>query len=223
MRRPRDLRRLAKPLHVPDGRLPRDVVPTGYRLDLTVDPAESHFSGYVEIDVAIRQPVAMIWLHGNRLQDITVTLRLAETKDPMSRRQIVQALGRASEPAAAARVRSLTLGKSVRANEIFTVLRGQMALPRTRRAAWEWLQASFDELLARLPAHHAGYLPRLAANFCSRDAAAAVSTFFTPRVASLPGGPRNLASSLEAIELCAARIDAHRDDAARFFAGHNAP
>jgi alanyl aminopeptidase len=52
---------------VPIGRLPRSVLPRQYRLDLTIVPDLERFSGQVEIDVTIAEPVDGIWLHGRNL------------------------------------------------------------------------------------------------------------------------------------------------------------
>jgi len=55
-------------------------------------------------------------------------------------------------------------------------------------------------------------------DFCSEERAAEVEAFFGPRIEALPGGPRNLRGALEAIRLCAARVEAQRDSTLRFFA-----
>lgn len=52
---------------VPQGRLADAVIPSAYRLDLSVDPAKERFGGHVEIDAAIKAPSRFVWLHGNRL------------------------------------------------------------------------------------------------------------------------------------------------------------
>lgn len=47
----------------PLGQLPEGVTPVAYRLDIVTDPAETGFSGTVEIDVSLDQPHTRIWLH----------------------------------------------------------------------------------------------------------------------------------------------------------------
>jgi alanyl aminopeptidase len=47
-----------------DGRLPSDVRPTGYALDLTIDPAQPAFSGHARIAVTVAQPTRAIVMHG---------------------------------------------------------------------------------------------------------------------------------------------------------------
>jgi len=51
-----------------DGRLPGGVVPTSYRLDLTIDPREDAFLGHARIAVVIERPTRAIVLHGRGLR-----------------------------------------------------------------------------------------------------------------------------------------------------------
>jgi hypothetical protein len=60
-------------------------------------------------------------------------------------------------------------------------------------------------------------LPWIGSSFCDKAQAAEVSALFAPRIAELDGGPRNLASVTEAIELCAAQQGAQRESARTFF------
>jgi alanyl aminopeptidase len=62
----------------PTGQLPAGVVPTHYRLHLTVDPRSEHFSGRAEIDVDLAQSAHTLWLHGKSLQVEQALARLAD-------------------------------------------------------------------------------------------------------------------------------------------------
>jgi len=55
----------------PAGRLPSTARPTTYRAWLDLDPRETHFSGYVEIDIELTAAATGLWLHGD---DLDVTL-----------------------------------------------------------------------------------------------------------------------------------------------------
>ena len=55
----------------PAGRLPLTARPVTYRAFLDLDPRETHFSGYVEIDVELTAAATGLWLHGD---DLDVTL-----------------------------------------------------------------------------------------------------------------------------------------------------
>jgi alanyl aminopeptidase len=58
----------------PDGRLPRQVHPTRYGLDLVVDPAQPRFSGRVRIDVTVDEPTGTIVLNARGLSARSATL-----------------------------------------------------------------------------------------------------------------------------------------------------
>jgi len=52
---------------VPQGKLSDAVVPSAYRLDLTLDPDRPRFTGHVEIDARLAAPTRFIYLHGRDL------------------------------------------------------------------------------------------------------------------------------------------------------------
>ena len=53
---------------VPPGKLTDAVRPLGYRLDLSVDPAQERFSGHVEIDTTLKAASKFVDLHGRDLK-----------------------------------------------------------------------------------------------------------------------------------------------------------
>jgi alanyl aminopeptidase len=53
----------------PQFRLPGDVVPKKYKIELTIDPRQEVFSGWARIEVRVRKPVDVIWLNAT---DLTV-------------------------------------------------------------------------------------------------------------------------------------------------------
>ncbi|HEX6928225.1 MAG TPA: hypothetical protein VF267_03175, partial [Gammaproteobacteria bacterium] len=64
---------------------------------------------------------------------------------------------------------------------------------------------------------HASRLPGIAGGFCSEERAREAQEFFAGRISELPGGPRNLAKTVEGITLCAALKTAQSDSANAFF------
>src|SRR3954453_6238501 len=52
----------------PKLRLPGDVQPLRYELNLRLNPAEDNYSGHVAIEVAVRQPSQTIWLNATELK-----------------------------------------------------------------------------------------------------------------------------------------------------------
>jgi alanyl aminopeptidase len=53
-------------------------------------------------------------------------------------------------------------------------------------------------------------LPLVASGFCDAEHRDQVASFFQPRMASLPGGARNLANTIEQIRQCTARAEVTR-------------
>jgi cytosol alanyl aminopeptidase len=66
----------APPPAAPTLRLPDTVRPTGYSLELTVDPAASTFQGVAEISLQLREPTTVVWLHGRSLEVKEASLRV---------------------------------------------------------------------------------------------------------------------------------------------------
>lgn len=54
-------------IDAPVGRLSRAVAPTRYRLELTIDPGETRFSGRVSIDLEAEETLDHFWIHGKGL------------------------------------------------------------------------------------------------------------------------------------------------------------
>ena len=147
--------------------------------------------------------------------------RLKEENDPTLRRQFLQGLSRSKDPTVSAQLRELLIEPSIRSNEVFRFLLEQMAEAETRDPTWNWVQENYDVLVKRLPAFHSGRLPWLTASFCDRERSEPIRAFFRPRIEKLPGGPRNLRISLEAMKLCAARVVAHKEGTHAFFSRNN--
>jgi alanyl aminopeptidase len=63
------------PADWPQGRLPGEVTPLAYRLDLTIVPDRPRFSGRVEVELDVAVPVRGFWIHGRNLvvSDLSVT------------------------------------------------------------------------------------------------------------------------------------------------------
>jgi alanyl aminopeptidase len=141
------------------------------------------------------------------------------TGDALLRTQLLRALGSARDPELAERARALALDPRVRLNELAITLHAQMDQPETRDAAFAFVEAHWDDLVARLGRVGAGRLVGLGAEFCTEEDAERVEAFFRPRIEALGGGPRELGATLERIRLCAAEVRAHREDTTAFFMG----
>jgi pyruvate/2-oxoglutarate dehydrogenase complex dihydrolipoamide acyltransferase (E2) component len=73
---PRPRHRGAAPA-APMGKLADAVIPSAYRLDLSVDPAKERFSGHVEIDAAVKAASRYVYLHGKDLAVSQATVTIA--------------------------------------------------------------------------------------------------------------------------------------------------
>jgi cytosol alanyl aminopeptidase len=143
--------------------------------------------------------------------------RLEASDDALLREHLIDALSCTEDEALAARARSLALLPSLRGNERLRPLWIQAEQPRTRAATWGFLKSSWPQLLEVVPTTRQGTLPWLASFFCQASERGEVEAFLGARIEAVAGGPRNLQGTLEAIELCAARVGAHRETATAFF------
>jgi alanyl aminopeptidase len=143
---------------------------------------------------------------------------LESAEDPALRSHLVTAMSGVDDAPLRERSLALVLDPRLRLNETYRPLMGQVGDPEGLDGAWAWLQTSYDAVAERMGPGYAGYLPFAAGGFCTTERAAEARAFFAPRVEATQGGPRNLESAVESIELCAARAAAHRASAERFFA-----
>jgi cytosol alanyl aminopeptidase len=144
---------------------------------------------------------------------------LGKIEDAPVRSRLMIAAASIRAPSAAEKGRRLALDPVLRTSEMTTPLWTQMGSVETRDAAWTWLQASYDALFARLKDVPFGpmQLVYMTRYFCDDAHAAAVKAFFEPRVGGFDGGPRELASAVEDIRLCAKVRAAQEPHAKAFF------
>jgi cytosol alanyl aminopeptidase len=142
---------------------------------------------------------------------------LDKSDDTVMRSRLLGALASVHDPKLAERALALTLDKRLRTNEVLQPLGTQLSMLETRDAAWQWLRTNFDAIVARISPNRAGALPYYV-RYCDEAHAAEMEAFFTPKIAKLDGGPRNLANALESMRLCVARRKAQEDSLRSFFA-----
>src|SRR5205814_814113 len=125
--------------------------------------------------------------------------RLDKTEDAEERGRIIGALAGTLDPALAQRALALSLAPGLRKDERSIPVLVELGQRETREAAWQWLQAHFDELAALIPEWHTASMVFAATYFCDPAHLAQAETFFQPRVAKIPSAPRNLKIALEAV------------------------
>jgi len=143
--------------------------------------------------------------------------RLEKTEDALVRGRLLGAIASTKDPKLAERVRSLALDPRLKVSEAMSPLWTQLDSLETREATWKWIQAHFDEIVARVSENRAGSLPWIGGRFCDKAHGDEVEAFFRPRIEKLDGGPRNLASAVERVRLCIARRDAQEKSMREFF------
>lgn len=134
---------------------------------------------------------------------------LRAEKQQSDRILIAGALGAFPDPALVRSALALVVPGTpeLDAREVRFVINTQW--PETRPEAWRFLRENFDALNAKLPGARevpfGAVLPFSVTGYCDEASAREVETFFRPRLATMNGGLRNLASALEAIRLCASQ------------------
>jgi alanyl aminopeptidase len=148
--------------------------------------------------------------------------QLSTSTDAIVRVNVLAAIGSVEDDELAAHALALGADPRLRVAEVILPIGGQVMLPEGRERAWTWAQTGLDSLIARVATTRGGFMPLLFAGFCEATHRSAVEAFFTPRLAQLPGSPRNLRVTLEAIALCAARVEGQRASAVAFLDAHPA-
>jgi hypothetical protein len=141
----------------------------------------------------------------SRLLDETL-----RTQDRARRERLLKGFQGALDPELVERVLALTLDARIDPRESVVLLWALGAQRETSRAAFDFLKAHYDALVARLPAGEMSpvpYLPWVGARLCSRPE---IESFFKGRSAAVPGAPRVLDQVLESVDQCAARKQAQQ-------------
>jgi hypothetical protein len=104
----------------------------------------------------------------------------------------------------------------------FPLLFGGQESPATRRMPFEFVKAHFDEIMKGNPSIFGfslgSFLPRVGAGFCDAESRKQLHDYFAPLVNQYDGVSRNLAQTLETVDLCIARVEAQRPSVSEFLA-----
>jgi alanyl aminopeptidase len=145
-------------------------------------------------------------------------------QDRGTREKLIGALGSFRNPAIVNASLELVFDKDFDVRETFyRMLFGPLQYRETRALPFEFVKANMDRLLARLPrevgADFTASLPEVGQGFCDAEHRAAVKGFFEEKVKDFTGGPRNLAKTLESIDVCIAKKKALGPELADFLRG----
>ena len=87
---------------------------------------------------------------------------------------------------------------------------------QNRDVAYDFVKQNWDALIAKLPSDYGALMPFVAAGYCDAQHRADANAFFNGRSTKFAGGPRNLAQSLERIDLCIASRNTNEPSVAAF-------
>jgi len=135
---------------------------------------------------------------------------LAETKQPRDRselQRLLAALGGFRDPAIAAKVLELVLGKDLDLRDSAGILYGVLGHRETRKLGFEFVQRHIDELLARMRDDEASwFLGGLAGGSCNAAMRAAVAELVVSRAAKYDGAQAQVTRGLEQTDQCIASL-----------------
>lgn len=153
-------------------------------------------------------------------QDVAFTRHLIKhfetTNDSTIREKLLTAIASTKSKPMAVELREWMLSEKLRDNEIFVISRHQMNEEIFREDMWQWYKQNFKKIKARTPSSSHGELAAIGTAFCSLEKRKEIDDYFKPIIETLSGGPRALAQTLEAIELCDIRVNFHRPSLHKF-------
>jgi alanyl aminopeptidase len=141
-------------------------------------------------------------------------------KTRRDRTRLYAALGSFEDPAFLKEAFALTLDPSLDFRETDSTFYAALGTDAGRAALWDFVKANFDAILARMPRETTGGISFVASGFCDAAQEKDAKAFLSGRVEKLPGGPRNLAQTLEGIQLCIASRTAQQPGVREFLKGH---
>ncbi|WP_137940104.1 M1 family metallopeptidase [Chitinivorax sp. B] len=144
----------------------------------------------------------------------------ANTKNMRERRSLLEALGAFREPPQLAKGLKVALDSRFDSRESIALVNGAAFHPATSEAAWQFVQGHFDKLMASLPKDFAATVPTFFGNACSTKIRNEVDGFFKGIIHKYEGGPRELAQSLEQIDMCVATREAQAGSLSAFLSGY---
>lgn len=178
---------------------------TGYQKDGNIHPKEADSN---TIGIAIK--VATEDLGTPFAQHLKMLLE--SSNNGTVRGRLLAGLGSVQDPEYATELRELILSESLRDNEIYSILIGQLSDENLQEPMWEWFKANFEGVKSRVPPFGQNRLPIVGQFFCSEEMKKDYITFFKPIVEELAGAPRPYKQSIESIELCQAQVKFHTTD-----------
>jgi alanyl aminopeptidase len=144
------------------------------------------------------------------------------TNDRQEQQQLLNAMTSFRDPAALEIGMRAVAAKEISLDDGFPMLLAGREFPATRKVAFQFVKAHFDEIMAGHPSMFGfdlgALLPHVGDGFCDAESRAELDAFFQPLTTKYVGAARELAKVLEGIDLCIARTAAQRPSVAAFLA-----
>jgi alanyl aminopeptidase len=142
-------------------------------------------------------------------------------QDPQERQRLLEGMLAFRDPQAIeAGMQMVTSGKIPLADGYLLILSAGQNSAATRKLPFEYVKAHFEQIMKGKPSifgfEFGGLLPRVGRGFCDPKSRDELQAFFGPIVAQYSGAPRNLAQTLESIDLCIANKTAQQASVAEF-------
>jgi cytosol alanyl aminopeptidase len=102
------------------------------------------------------------------------------------------------------------------ARESLKLVFGASQNPETRQLAYDFVKANFERIASRIPNEWGARLASVGEGFCDTAHRTDLAAFFSDKVARFNGGPRELAQTLESIDLCTAQNPSRQASIAAF-------
>jgi cytosol alanyl aminopeptidase len=169
--------------------------------------AHEWLKDHQSLDPDMVEPVlsAAAWNGDRAFYDLLVN-EIRKDKIQRERSWMITALTSFRDPTITRARLELMLGSGIDPRELQYTVFG--AAPQAREIVWQFVQQNFDAINSTIAGARGipfgASLPQTAAGFCDAAHEEQVESFFQPRIATLSGGARNLANTLERIRLCSA-------------------
>ncbi len=148
--------------------------------------------------------LAIAGTFGDAKLHATLVERLKSSPDRATRAHLVLALAAFRDPELVKANLQLVEAAPIDARELTRLLYDGLAWPSSRDLVFQAVSTHFELFASRLPERSAGLLFYLGASFCDSQHRAEVEAAFAPRAEKVLGGKRELAQTLEMVDLCMA-------------------
>jgi alanyl aminopeptidase len=142
--------------------------------------------------------------HGDQALFDRLRAAAKQEKDENIQRHLLTALGSFPQPEIAKEAFSILLSDEFSPEQLITILAAAHDLPGSRELAYDFVKQNWDALIGKFPTDWGAFMTFVAAGFCDEPHRRDAQAFFEGRSTKYKGGPRNLAETLERIDVCIA-------------------